>query len=178
MKNSIRNIAMAFVLFLTFSMLAGCDTETKTGNENKSGNDDSFEWIMPVGDIDMAGMNLFMKYENIQFFADENAKLSIYVCADIDENGEILFDDGQDWLVLMETSFGDYPLFPRQRVQLGAVSCVIFNDYVGEETVQHVLVSVRQTAGYEIYDCVFNNEKGAYLVVPVYDAQAINLIAS
>lgn len=139
---------------------------------------DSIDWIVPSNDIDMDGFHLFWRCDNVQLADDKSAALSIYVKAEVSDSGEFLFDDGQDWLVLMETSSGDYPLFPRQYVQLGGVSCAVFNDYAGDETVSHVVVTVRQTAGYQIYDCVFDSEKAAFAAVPVYDAQAVNFIAA
>jgi len=136
------------------------------------------EWITPAGNIDMDNMNLFWQHDNLQFVADDNARLSIFVSAEKDENGDFLFDDGQEWAVLMETSLGNYPLFHRQYVQLGGVSCIVYNDDMDNDTVSHVLVTVEQTAGYQLYDCVFDSDKEAFMVIPVYDAEHINLIAN
>ena len=134
------------------------------------------EWIAPASNIDIDNMNLFWQHDNIQFVADDNAKLSIFVNAEKDENGDFLFDDGQEWAVLMETSLGNYPLFRRQYVQLGGVSCIVYNDYTDNDMVSHVLVTVEQTAGYQLYDCVFDSNKEAFMVIPIYDAQDINFI--
>jgi len=123
-------------------------------------------------------MNLFWQHDNLQFVADDNARLSIFVSAEKDENGDFLFDDGQEWAVLMETSLGNYPLFHRQYVQLGGVSCIVYNDDMDNDTVSHVLVTVEQTAGYQLYDCVFDSDKEAFMVIPVYDAEHINLITN
>lgn len=136
------------------------------------------EWIKTASDLDMNGMNLYWQRDNIQFIGDDNAKLSIYVNAEKNENGELIFDDGQDYMLLMETSLGVYPLFPRQYVQLGGVSCIVYNDYVDNDTVSHVLVTVEQTAGYQLYDCVFDSKKEAFKKIPVYEAKGINFITN
>ena len=131
--------------------------------------------INPAHTVDMSGMNLYCQNDHICLANDSNAKVSLYVNAEKDNNGEFMFDDGQDWLLLVETSFGDYQLFPRKYVQLGMVSYVAFYGCSGASyDVFHVLVTVSQSAGYEIFDCVFDNGKKAFKVVPVYNASNIN----
>ena len=77
----------------------------------------------------MEGMNLFWRKSDIQFADDSNATLSMYVRAGKDANGEFAFDDGQDCLLTLETSSGNYPLFPRRFVQLGRLFCTLYNNW-------------------------------------------------
>lgn len=132
------------------------------------------QWITADENIDISGMELYRQTNSIQFPADDDAKLSLFVNAEKNDEGDFLFDDGNQWLLLMETSHGVYPLFPRQYVQLGAVSYVSFNDLNGDTPVAHVVVTVAQTAGYRIYDCVFDDEQQAFMLLPVYDMANIN----
>jgi hypothetical protein len=99
----------------------------------------------------------------------------MYVNAEKDNDGVLIFDDGQYWLLLMETSSGKYPLFPRQYIPLGEVSCSVFND---AENNFHAIVTAQQTAGYRIYDCVFDKDKKAFKRSTLYDAENINFIFS
>jgi len=132
------------------------------------------EWIASVDYVDMSGMNLYWESANIGFAADRGAKISLYVCAEKYED-ELVLNDGQDWLLIMETAFGIYPLFPRSYVQLGKVSYVFYYADSGNAfDILHVLVTVSQTAGYEIYECIFDNAKQEFMVVPVYRANNIN----
>ena len=137
--------------------------------------DSEQEWITPCTPPDMTGMTLYWQNDNVQFPADPNAKLSLYVNAQKDADGYFMFDDGQDWLLVMETASGDYPLFPRQFVQLGKVSCTSLID---SSDVYHVLVTIKQSAAYVIYDCVYNSDKQAFERVHVLDFSGINLIGS
>lgn len=168
------------VITITIIMLAisGCQSAEQTAapDTTEPTNDVSDEWITPGDNIDITGMNLYWQQDNLQFIADENAKLSIYVEGETNENGELLFDDGQDWLVLMETALGDYPLFPRSYVQLGGVSCAVFNEYMDDSVISHVIVTIQQTAGYQICDYKFDSNKNAFKVIPIYDAGTINFI--
>ena len=137
------------------------------------------DWIYPSDVIDKDGMNLFWEATNIQFATDENARLSLYVRAEKNENGEFSFDNGQDWLLTLESSIGDYLLFPRQYVQLGKVSCKVYNawnDVSGSWDITHVLVTLAEGAGFGIYDCVYDHEQKAFQTVPVYCASDINFM--
>ena len=133
------------------------------------------QWITPDNDIDLSGMNLYCQSDYIQFIADSDAKISLYVNAEKDDDGLFSFDTGHDWLLIMETSIGNYPLFPRRRIQHGMVSYDVFNSDSGSAyDIFHVLVTVRESAGHEIYECIFDNAKNAFRVAPVYNATNIN----
>lgn len=177
------------LLFLcaVFQLLPACHWETphstipdvQPASSQTDGSEDGrppVEWITPADDMDMSGMNLFWRHYHLQFAPDSDAKLSIYVRAETDTSGNILLDDGQDWAVVLETSLGNYPLFPRQYVQLGGVSCVVFIDYADGDNVFHILVNVQQTADYAVYDFIFDGEEKAFRVTPVYAAEGINFI--
>ena len=137
------------------------------------------DWVYPSDVIDKDGMNLFWQSTNMQFAADENARLSLYISAEKNDTGEFLFDDGQDWLLALESSIGTYPLFPRQYVQLGKVSCTAYNGWNDDSErwdITHILVTMAGGAGFVIYDCVFDDEQKAFQTVPVYCASDINFM--
>ncbi|MCL2081076.1 MAG: hypothetical protein FWH16_03135 [Oscillospiraceae bacterium] len=137
--------------------------------------DNSHEWITPSASVDFSGMELYWQNEYIPI--GYGAKISLYVGAEKDDEGNFGFDDGQDWLLTAETPDGWYPLFPRGYVQLGMVSYTAFYEYDGDAySVFHVLVTVSQGAGLEIYDCVFDGDKKAFKVIPVYKAENINFL--
>ena len=137
------------------------------------------EWITPVNAIDMSGMSLYCQSDNIYFAADSNAKVSLYVQAGKNDDGTFQLDDGQDWLLIMETSFGNYPLFSRKFVQLGMVDYIVFNEYSDNASdIFHVLVTVKMSASYDIYDCIFINDEKAFKTAPVYSAMNINPVGS
>ncbi|MCL2772249.1 MAG: hypothetical protein FWD71_02770 [Oscillospiraceae bacterium] len=170
------------VLFLASCRQKSPDIATasiSTGDEDPV--DNSVDWIIPMSGVDLKGMNIYCQSDNLYFTADENAKLSLYVNTEKDNNGEFMFDDGQDWQLIMETSYGYYPLFPRTYVQLGRVDYTAFNafdDQTQEYDIFHVIVTVHQSAGYRIYDCIFDNDRKAFKSVPVYDAENINPVGS
>jgi len=131
--------------------------------------------INPADSIDLSGMNLYWQDDNLYFPEDNGAKLSLYVDAEKGDDGNFLYNDAHNWLLVMETSFGDYPLFPRKYLQLGKVEYAAFNEFGSDAyDIFHVLVTVRQSAGYEIYDCIFNADSKAFQIAPVYNISNIN----
>jgi hypothetical protein len=141
--------------------------------QQKPANNNSDELIAPTDVIDLTNLELFWQ-SDISFELEDNATLSIYVRANKDENGELLFDDGQDWSLILESSLGKYALFPRQYVQLGRVSCLAFLD---SDHILHVLVTVLQGAGYMMYDCVYEKETRVFVKRTVYEVPSINVQA-
>jgi hypothetical protein len=132
------------------------------------------EWITPDDSIDKSGMTLYWQ-SNFNNSPDKNAILSIYTNAEKLDDGEFGFDCGNDWLVIMETSWGHYPLFPRKHVQHGDVNCEVYYAWGGDNyDVFHVLITVRYGTAYVIYKCIFDNDREAFRIIPVYSAMNIN----
>lgn len=153
------------LIFSLCALLLGCQ-DTKIDEEE-------IKWITATQeDVDLSDMNLYLQYDYNSSIAGKDAKLLLYVVAEEDENGNFYFDDGQEWVLLFESSYGTYVLFPRSYVQLGKVSCASFTDL--EEDRFHVLVTVTQTASYQIYDCIFDEEIKSFEVIPVYNKTNIS----
>ncbi len=135
------------------------------------------DWIESVVDVDPPPQTLVWQQEDLPYSGDEHGTLSLYVNADRDEIGEIAFDDGQEWLLRLETPQGSFDLFPRRYVQLGEVSCSVFQDMNNEPPIFHVLVTVSQSAGYASYDCVYDPAENAFARRPIYEVSNINSLA-
>jgi hypothetical protein len=137
------------------------------------------ELIAPVDSVDIDGMTLYWESSDyIRLTSDSDAKVYIYVDAEKHE-GEFLFDTGQNWMLIVETFMGYYPLFPRQWVQHGGVSCdIYYADSGNAYDIFHVLITVRYSTGYEVYECVFDDNIRAFRVAPVFSALNINPMAN
>jgi len=174
MKNRI--IPYALLLFITIPLLVSCQQNSKPPTSDE---EPIVEWITSVDSIDLDGMNLISQTDNLYFVADSNAKISLYVRAEKNDDGEFVFDDGQDWLLVVETSFGYFPLFPRAYLQLGRIDYTVFNAYSGNAyDIFHVLVTKTQGAGIEMYEAIFNSDEQAFQVTPVYQYKNINYMGS
>ncbi len=128
------------------------------------------EWIHILEALDLEGMTAYWQSENLHFKYDEFARLSIYVDAEKGENGNFYFNDNQNWMIILHTYFGPFQLLPRQSIQLGKVSCAVFLDDVISESVFHVMITITQTAGYKIFDCIYDESEKAFKICSVYEA--------
>ena len=158
-----KKVICILFLYTSFVILTSCQQKSpQVSFGEKYSSDNSVEWVTLTDTVDLTGMNLFWQYDwghiipNTPFATDDNVKISIYTDAYKDDNGEFLYNDGHYWMLLMETSLGDYPLFPRKRIQLGGISCAVF---FSEENALHVLITEQWGASYQIYDCIFDNER-------------------
>ena len=168
------------VLFLCMSFLLSTSCQQKA--PQISSDDDSVEWIALTDTVDLTGMNLFWQYDfewhiipNTSFADDDIAKISIYTDAYKDYNGEFMYNDSHEWMLLMETSSGVYPLFPRKTIHIGGISCAVFFD---DDNALHVLITEQWGSSYQIYDCIFDCDRNAFMVKSVYDSGIINFISN
>lgn len=172
-------------------LLCGCQAETPIDSDNTRPipttvpiptttpePNDGRTWIeLQTSPYDLTDMRVVW-CGSINLLDDNTPEfISLYVRAEKMDNGDFAFDDGQDWALLVESDEGVYPLFGRSFLQLGTVSCLVYRDVEDGEKL-HVLVQRLQGAGLEIYDCVYDNEKGAFLREPVFSADNINFFGS
>ncbi|MCL2084907.1 MAG: hypothetical protein FWH06_06610 [Oscillospiraceae bacterium] len=155
---------------------AGGGSASAEVSQDAGADTSSYTMIRPVAEIDLSGMTLAWEMEISDFDGGRDAVLSLYTEAYYDGEHGFVFDDGQDWALILESGEGFYELFPRRYVQLGAVSCVVYR-VQGDAGFgpPHVLVTVSGTAGYQIYDCEYDNH-GAFRVSQVFDPGAINYL--
>ncbi|MDR1538777.1 MAG: hypothetical protein LBU32_12430 [Clostridiales bacterium] len=126
----------------------------------------SLRWISASDELDLSGMNIFS--QKIVPFADDEASVTAYTAAEKSQDGTFMFDDGQDWALVIETADGAYPLFPRQYVQLGGVFATYYLDIGAEETIPHVLVNLMTSSVIYIYDCAYDADAKAFSVLDVF----------
>lgn len=90
------------------------DTDTPEGRE-----------ISPVDKLPIEGLTLLDEYE-FDFNGDKiMEKVNTYTSAERTENGEIAWDDGQRWLIVVHGQDKDYVLFD-DYVQLGSINSYIY----------------------------------------------------
>ena len=141
----------------------------------------NYKWVYLSDSVDFDGMNLYWQLDRCEFAADKNAILSLYVEAGVDDDDRFQFDDGQNWLLVMKTSMGYYELLPRQYVQLGYVSVMVYNGWNEVSSawdITHVIVTVAEGAALQIYNMIFDNELKAFRIEPILRASNINFNGS
>lgn len=81
--------------------------------------------IVPVDKVDVSHLTLLDEYI-FDFDGDkQDEKISMYTAAGRAENGEMAWDDGQNWLIVVQDSDKDYVLFD-DYVQLGSINYYVY----------------------------------------------------
>ena len=123
-------------IILALTIIAfGCTPTTDNPNEIPgeidTGNNEEIEEVVitPVDKVDVENLTLLDEY-SIDFDNDEvEEKVAMYTVAGKDSNGEIAWDDGQNWLFVVHDTEKDYVLVD-EYVQLGRID---FNIYTIED---------------------------------------------
>ena len=89
--------------------------------------EEEIDYIQPVDKISTDNLTLLDFYDfDINEDGDEE-RISMYVNAEKGSNDEILWDDGQDWLFVVEGMEEDYILF-NDYVQLGTIQFYVYTE--------------------------------------------------
>ncbi|MBN2558863.1 MAG: hypothetical protein JXB33_08935 [Clostridia bacterium] len=98
---------------------------------------------------------------------------ALYTSAERDASGEMMWDDGQDF-ILMITDGSDYYTLFKEFVQIGMVYFSIHG--ATDEAPAGVLTFVSTGAGLRLEKSTYNVEDGGYVIESVYDAGSLNVM--
>ncbi|MDR7855366.1 hypothetical protein [Tissierella sp.] len=143
MKNSIKKFSLFLVVMLILSVAVACTPKEKVnepespvdviGQENpqEDPSDEELESepkgtiIEATNKVDVAKLSLLDSYIfDIDGDGTEET-ISLYTAAEKDSKGEIMWDDGQNWKLLVEGVDKDYVLFD-DYVQLGTIKFHVY----------------------------------------------------
>nr|WP_303243859.1 hypothetical protein [uncultured Cellulosilyticum sp.] len=134
--------------------------------------DETKEIINKVEDANyLQGLNLCSSYTLA--LQDENIAIELYVSAEIDANGEIMLDDGQEWSLVARVEDAIYPLVERTYIQNGQVHYSVYTDYDHNE-MPHIVAQITSSAGMNYYD--FTYDEKVFSRETVLEANNINLL--
>lgn len=144
-------------------------TETPVAQEITS----DIQEILPIKDENyLDGLNLF-KQDTVSV-SDGEIVIELYVGTEIDEAGELIIDDGQEWALIAVKGEEKYPLIERTYIQNGELNYTIYTDYDNNGKL-HVLVENHSGAGISYYDCAYD-EHGFTRDI-IFEANNINVIS-
>lgn len=132
-------------------------------------------FIIPKGDADtyLSGLNCFSRYD-VDMDQDGNDEtIEVYSQGQVDDEGQYLFDDGQEWALILRKDNQIYPLFERSYIQLGGLEYTIYEDYDDYERI-HIIVAYNTGAAIMYYDCTYDEESGFIRRDSLYDVGNIN----
>lgn len=144
--------------------------------DNEASKKQEGDIVTPVQDATyLNGLNRFSKYEVDVDKDGNNETIEVYCEGNITPDGSYLFDDGQEWALILRKEDNIYPLFERSYIQLGALEYTAYIDYDDYERL-HIIVAYKTSANIIYYDCTFDEESGHILRKKVYEANNVNIL--
>ncbi len=105
----------------------------------------------------------------------QNEDIVLAVDAERGSDGKVIFDDGQEWALCIRMKDVCYPIFLRGYVQIGYLEYTL---YESPASVPTLLISCRQGAGIQIFDCVYDSPGKQFIMNEVYNTGGINVLHS
>lgn len=167
----VKRCGIFLILCILAAVLAGCLSgrpEPAPGGEGES------RLIAAVQLDPRAGRpwTELSKYEGDLDGDGTDETLQLLVSAERAPNGEIMWDDGQPWLLLVTDGTEYYPMLD-EYVQLGSVYFTVAESVETKKT--DITVLVTTGAGLRMTKAAFSPEEKGYREEPVYATGGINL---
>jgi hypothetical protein len=128
---------------------------------------------IPTESIDSSIMTKLDEFSYDLDLDNSEEKIDLYTAARRNEKGEMSWDDGQNWLLVVWDGDKAYPLLS-EYVQLGSVYFTVSNNGVGE--VSNINVIVHTGAGFSLKTYAFNKDRGGFIGESVYNSKDTNFI--
>ncbi|NLY47005.1 MAG: hypothetical protein GX053_13600 [Tissierella sp.] len=151
------------------------DLKDLVENSEEDGNNHPVLQEIAAGDkISMDGLTLLDEYI-IDFNGDGHDEvIAMYVAAERDDNGEIMWDDGQRWVFVVHGDNKDYVLYD-DYVQLGSIQ---FNVFTSNDEFSIVTKSVR-TASLDISEYRYDETNDSFIqTIPYSVSGNVNMLHS
>jgi len=144
--------------------------------DNEASKKQEGDLVTPVQDATyLKGLNSFSEYEVDMDNDGSHETIEVYCQGEIGPDGNYLFDDGQEWALILRKGENIYPLFERSYIQLGKLEYTAYIDYDDYERL-HIMVACKTGANIIYYDCTFDEESGHILRKQVYEANNISIL--
>lgn len=161
-----RKLILLLLIFSVSIAIVGCVDKPIDNKELVS------KEILPTEKVDVSNLTLLDEYY-FDFDNDgEEERIAMYTAAGRAEDGEIAWDDGQNWLFIVQDTDKDYVLFD-DYVQLGSID---FYVYTIEDDFYIDTLQVG-TANLTLKSYHYNRDKGNFMMtVPYTTTGNVNMI--
>lgn len=173
MKFRIGVLALVFSLVIS---LSGCQKDVDNKNQVE-GKDSKTKFITSVTS-DPRTSGKMTKLREFAYDIDSDnkeEKIELYTAAQRDAKGEIMWDDGQKWLLVVVDENKFYPLYS-DYLQLGQLYFSV--DTSGEKNLPNIKMLMTTGAGLKLTEYSFDKEKAEFKMTTPYDAGALNVFYS
>ncbi|HZK85617.1 MAG TPA: hypothetical protein VFC58_13310 [Desulfosporosinus sp.] len=168
---------ISYILLFVFLsiVLNGCQKSEQTSMPSQPGNKvvNSLIEAVPSESIDTKSMTKLDAFSYDYDLDNTEEEIELYTAARRNEKGEMGWDDGQNWLLVVWDGQKAYPLLS-EYVQLGSVYFTVSNNGVSE--VSNINVIVHTGAGFSLKTYVFNKDRGGFAGGTVYNSKDTNFV--
>lgn len=120
-------------------------------------------------DINLDAYNLVSDFS---YDFDEDGSVKLYTDAELDEDGQPILDDGQNWLLLANTKDGSFKLFD-DYIQLGKID---FNGFTIDDHF-YVTVKITGSANIQFDEFKYDKENKVFVQTEKYsEDENVNMI--
>lgn len=130
--------------------------------------------IEPVDKVSTENLTLLCRFDADLDQDGTEEGIEMYTSAQKDSKGEVMWDDGQKWLLLVREEDKDFVLYDNY-IQLGELKFWLYTEENGQ---YHISTLQPASSGMYFSDYTFNKEKNVVVKKAVYEASDINLIYS
>ena len=129
--------------------------------------DEQVQIIYPMlKEDDLQGYNL-LNVDEIDIDGDEQMEeIEVYCTAALNEDGELIMDDGNRWKLVVRKNGQLYSVFD-DFIQFGELEYRSYMEY-GDSNVFHLLIGKAGGAGLTMYDCYYDEKQDAFIFKEVY----------
>lgn len=161
-------ILSLLVLIFLFLGIWGCNVQEEKDSNSQEG------LITAVDDsISTEELTLLDAYEYDFDDDGELESIELYTRAEKDEKGEIMWDDGQEWLLLVRDGEQKYILF-NQYVQLGKIQYWVYT--AGKDNDFHITTIQPGSASLLLTEYTFDKDKQAFKKKEIFNPENVNLL--
>lgn len=162
------------ILVLTLAALmtvSACKNETNDVNNIP----ETAKTIEQTENIDLNGLNEYKSIKNVSLEETSGIKsIVLYTDAEEDENGNFLWDDGQNYALVAEDQDGYFELIPKTYLQFCDFDISYFEKL--DENEHCVLVTVRSNSSYIVKEFKYDGENDVFTETEAYCAENINYL--
>ncbi len=175
----IRLVIFLLILFISFNIVGCQNTEDQKDmtTDRVDQSDQNTEEILIQGTKNDPREDFITKMGGFEIDTDSDGiaeKIELYTLAERDSNGDMMWDDGQNWLLVVTDEEQYYPLL-QQYVQLGEV---YFSVWYDDDQKPVINVLVKTSAGVDIANYCYDTDEMAYKEESIYKTGGINFMFS
>jgi hypothetical protein len=165
-----RRVSYILLICLIFINLIACQNKEKVSKTSQPVNkvEDKLIGAISSESIDTKSMTKLDEFTYDLDSDNSEEKIELYTAAGRNENGEMLWDDGQKWLLVVWDGEKAYPVLS-EYVQLGSVYFTISNNGVGEAA--NINVIINTGAGHSLRVYTFSKDRDGFLGGSVYKSE-------